>query len=243
MLAAAPFQNHSNSIRPFNDATSYDFITASVSSGIQTYVSAAKKSRSSLKEHQAIEIFELKLKNNGHKLSGTTVARSYGVTEKTVRDIWTRRTWRQETWHLDTSQSLVLKKRGRPLGSRDKQPRKPQASPCNAVVNAVESETAEEDNALGFVCLSGDVFDSFCVSGPARVDQEHGRNHKTREFSCPDFQLSSDASPLGSKLSRPDPTIDDVLFDWDLVPPVEGESVDPFHEDWPAWQQEGILSP
>mmetsp|Transcript_4241 Transcript_4241/g.12105 ORF Transcript_4241/g.12105 Transcript_4241/m.12105 type:complete len:180 (+) Transcript_4241:138-677(+) len=49
------------------------------------------------------------------------VASRFGVTEKTIRDIWAGRTWRQETKHLDASRVNVceeVRRPGRPKGNR-----------------------------------------------------------------------------------------------------------------------------
>mmetsp|Transcript_4242 Transcript_4242/g.12108 ORF Transcript_4242/g.12108 Transcript_4242/m.12108 type:complete len:175 (+) Transcript_4242:138-662(+) len=50
------------------------------------------------------------------------VASRFGVTEKTIRDIWAGRTWRQETKHLDVSRVNVreeVRRPGRPKGNRE----------------------------------------------------------------------------------------------------------------------------
>ena len=58
------------------------------------------------KEH-ALEIYKLKmsetLSTNAHKPSQSPsrlVAKSYGVSPKTIRDIWNRKTWASVTQHL-----------------------------------------------------------------------------------------------------------------------------------------------
>jgi hypothetical protein len=78
-----------------------------------------------------IEIFALKpnadashQNSKRSNLSATTVARLYGVNEKTVRDIWTGRTWSKTTMQLDASMVVEQKKMGRPQGSKDARPRK-----------------------------------------------------------------------------------------------------------------------
>ena len=59
----------------------------------------APKPRAKLNATIAVEIFKQK------KVSAqaTKVARTYGVSEKAIRDIWTARTWAQETLHLEPS--------------------------------------------------------------------------------------------------------------------------------------------
>ena len=78
------------------------------------------KPQARLSQAQAVAIFQTRA---SHK-SAAKVANSYGVNEKTVRDIWTGRTWAKESWHLDPSRRLEIKKMGRPIGCRDTRPRK-----------------------------------------------------------------------------------------------------------------------
>ena len=78
------------------------------------------KPQARLSQVQALEIFQSKASNQ----SSAKVAKSYGINEKTVRDIWTGRTWAKETWHLDPSRRVAIKKMGRPIGCRDTKPRK-----------------------------------------------------------------------------------------------------------------------
>ena len=66
----------------------------------------ACKTRTVLTERQVQEIFIAKLLNEsseGHKTrqSAASLARKYGVSDKTIRDIWTGRTWFRELMHLD----------------------------------------------------------------------------------------------------------------------------------------------
>ena len=83
----------------------------------------ACKTRTILTLEQALQIFEIKL-DNSNPLSGrrtaAAVARSFGVSEKTVRDIWIGRTWVREMMHLDPARAAKacnLKLPGRPKRS------------------------------------------------------------------------------------------------------------------------------
>ena len=78
------------------------------------------KPQARLSQTQVVAIFQSRASNQ----SSTKVANSYGVNEKTVRDIWTGRTWAKETWHLDPSRRVEVKTMGRPIGCRDTKPRK-----------------------------------------------------------------------------------------------------------------------
>mmetsp|Transcript_58672 Transcript_58672/g.155161 ORF Transcript_58672/g.155161 Transcript_58672/m.155161 type:complete len:157 (+) Transcript_58672:92-562(+) len=56
--------------------------------------------------------------------SASAVARKYGVSSKTIRDIWQARSWSRATLHLDSSRPAPVKRRvGRPKGAKDLQPR------------------------------------------------------------------------------------------------------------------------
>ena len=77
--------------------------------------------RAKLTQSDALDIYKCK----GSLISAATLSKHYGVSEKTVRDIWTGRTWSKETWHLDASRPYPTKKMGRPFGRKDAQPRKP----------------------------------------------------------------------------------------------------------------------
>ena len=85
------------------------------------------KPRAVLTSDQAIEIFRLSMPTESAKKrpTATSVARQFGVNEKTIRDIWSGRTWDDETLPLDFNRSpKKAKKTGRPLGCKDSVPRK-----------------------------------------------------------------------------------------------------------------------
>jgi hypothetical protein len=78
------------------------------------------KLRTRLTQEDVIEIYLCKQSHT----SPTFVSRLCGVSEKTVRDIWSGRTWSKETCHLDPFRTVTFKKIGRPAGSKDTKPRK-----------------------------------------------------------------------------------------------------------------------
>mmetsp|Transcript_67888 Transcript_67888/g.181536 ORF Transcript_67888/g.181536 Transcript_67888/m.181536 type:complete len:187 (+) Transcript_67888:38-598(+) len=70
--------------------------------------SRAFKPRAVLSRRQVEDIFRIKLQASqspGSKLSPLRVAKLYGVSEKTIRDIWKGRTWTQETKEVETCPS------------------------------------------------------------------------------------------------------------------------------------------
>jgi hypothetical protein len=77
---------------------------------------------------QAQVIFGLKPDvNSQYRKTAETLSRIYGVSAKTVRDIWLGRTWYRETYHLDKDKApltnRLMKKAGRPKGAKDSRPR------------------------------------------------------------------------------------------------------------------------
>ena len=89
------------------------------------------KPRAILNKEKVIEIFQMSLttSSDAAKPSAALVSRAYGVSEKTIRDIWTGRTWHEETQPLDkTRQPRVRGKAGRPLGRKDSAPRRRRTS-------------------------------------------------------------------------------------------------------------------
>ena len=89
----------------------------------------ACKTRAILTEAQAITIFHAKPATADASIEracAAKVAEDYGVSDKTIRDIWKGRTWFRETMHLDPNRAAMvdrLKQPGRPKGSKDKERR------------------------------------------------------------------------------------------------------------------------
>jgi hypothetical protein len=84
--------------------------------------------RAILTHEQAQAIFRCKpLPSAKDRDRAGILARAYGVSVKTVRDIWVGRTWYRATFHLDPTKPFIperLQKRaGRPRGAKDRKPR------------------------------------------------------------------------------------------------------------------------
>mmetsp|Transcript_28517 Transcript_28517/g.64676 ORF Transcript_28517/g.64676 Transcript_28517/m.64676 type:complete len:415 (-) Transcript_28517:83-1327(-) len=98
----------------------------------------------------AFKIYSEKISGLGHKtVESCFVGKRYGISSKTVRDIWDRRTWTQATKELWTPEELlqeeqvVRRQPGRPSGSKDTKPRKPrnfQKSGSNLANSSQEGE-------------------------------------------------------------------------------------------------------
>ena len=98
------------------------------------------KPRAILTSEKAVEIFSRSVPPTGSSSAerphATSVAREYGVSEKTVRDIWTGRTWSDETRHLDPHRPpREAKPTGRPRGRQDTEPRKRKLNNCEDSVS------------------------------------------------------------------------------------------------------------
>ena len=131
-------------------------------------VSEQKKNGLYLTGDQAIAIF-LQKPNSGqirHR-SSTAVAQKYGVSSKTVRDIWCARTWHLQTMHLDPMRPQRPPARpGRPRGSKDKAPRRFNAKhhPNQQAADAADARGPEDACAL---------FDNEDENDPFHHDWQH----------------------------------------------------------------------
>ena len=83
----------------------------------------ACRTRVILSPEKAIQIFKIKISNENttkiQKVDSQSVARTFGVSEKAIRDIWNGRTWLREIMHLDPAciaMAARLRPPGRPRG-------------------------------------------------------------------------------------------------------------------------------
>jgi hypothetical protein len=93
--------------------------------GMENY---KRHGRAILSIEQAQNIFQLKPKPfQKERTRAGNLAKMYGISVKTVRDIWVGRTWYRATFHLDhlnpLSPERLQKKAGRPKGAKDSKPR------------------------------------------------------------------------------------------------------------------------
>ena len=121
---------------------------------LKTSNNDSKNSRIILSEQDARAIFQNKPPNGGRdRRRADMLASLYGVSVKTIRDIWVGRTWYRSTCHLDPSKPVNLhrlqRKPGRPLGAKDSKPRVVQPtrresppSPSSAAVIATSCHTS-----------------------------------------------------------------------------------------------------
>ena len=103
-------------------------ISTSMHGRILGSFSDKKTRRIILSEQDACSIFQRKpLKGVRDRGTVYLLASIYGVSIKTIRDIWVGRTWYRSTCYLDQSKPINLRrlerKPGRPLGAKDSKPR------------------------------------------------------------------------------------------------------------------------
>ena len=107
------------------------------------------KPRAVLTKKQAVDIFRIAgvLRpdgTRGTKPTASSVAKRYGVSEKTIRDIWRGRTWYEETLPFDMNrQPKTMMKTGRPLGRKDSAPRKRKLEIRTQKMKQTESESTD----------------------------------------------------------------------------------------------------
>ena len=165
------------------------------------------KPRAVLTKEQAIDIFRLSA--SGYRTApgttATSVAKAFGVNEKTVRDIWNGRTWCDETLPLDSSrQPKPRKKTGRPMGRKDSAPRRPKQTPQRPKLTS-----RREIRPQGSRVVSDDTPQALLISKPSAKSQD-GANVVTMGATrlLPDHShqnlrlLSCESLPIG--LWKPD---------------------------------------
>ena len=103
-----------------------------------------QKQRAILTEQQAVDIFRILADGSVPLMvsSATFVANQYGINERTVRDIWKQRTWFHATCFLAQGSTSIVKKRmGRPIGSKDTRPRKQKLARTIVSTDSIHSPT------------------------------------------------------------------------------------------------------
>ena len=174
------------------------------------------KPRARLTEDQVLDIFKLK----GSSKYASQLGALHGVSEKTVRDIWTGRTWSLETHHLDTSRPIVIKNPGRPKGSKDSKPRKQKGQ-------SVQNHLRQSHQSLG----SNNKHSLPRSTTPCELSIDESYVHDNRS-DC-DFKLwtgpQGPASHISASMRRS--SVDDELHEWKEQSWCSPRT-DPFRRDW-----------
>ena len=167
--------------------------------------------RAILSEDQAREIFLSKPNDsfipNLKRSRAALLARNFGVTIKTVRDVWIGRTWYRSTYDLDPARPVsyerLQKQPGRPKGAKDTKPRNKRVQ-----TRAVDSEFPPKDKSPSMKKIA-----------------EYSAEESIKSLISSSNGEEQTSSVTLEPLSQPPQSRahDDAIFQ------------DPFHDDWPFW--------
>ena len=190
----------------------------------RTMLAVKSRPRATLDKNKAICIF--KCRYTVH--CAPKLARIFGVSVKTIRDIWRGRTWAADTWHLDENRtcSFEYKQVGRPKGSKDTKPRQRRQTSQRGNVNLQYSKPIDETVNAYLTPLRDNS--NFFTSAEAVTNQFrlHANGDLVTSFSPHASQ--SNHHLLSAQNARID--LDEQLLKWEnefkiLV-------TDPFEKDW-----------
>ena len=185
-------------------------------------------SRNILCQEQVVSIFLLK--SHSEKSDAAKVARQYGVSDKTVRDIWTGRTWYRATIALEPSRTdadeRLMRHIGRPKGSRDLKPRKRRDQFVKGLDTAVASMP---------------VWTSPAISPSPNIQTFfEGRSNSTvlAGQHCESKNLS-DCCGISEHQNKVNHIPQSFFFEIN----TSSVQLDPFHDDWPYWSSHQSEAP
>ena len=167
------------------------------------------------------------------KVHTTTLAKVYGVSAKTIRDIWVGRTWYRATYFLDDTKAACVerlqKKLGRPRGAKDVRPRTKRMS-------ALEQVESGQKYSLG---------SNFQQNIGTLLDWSQPKIGDEVKQGLPNFPASSglkEATDWPSQDFEAQPEQGPVDWAAYLANGLGGFSqfTDPFHNDWAFWPNEVI---
>jgi hypothetical protein len=181
--------------------------------------SRASKPHARLTQEQAVAIFRVK----ASAPSAVKIAAYFGISEKTVRDIWTARTWSQETSHLDPTRTVELKQIGRPKGCRDSKPRKKRVDSKRGVSQVPREAPLK-------VAVHGCCFTPYESVPSFNSNDPNFGLHGVCDFSTLSDECSEYRAPSTSRVS----SVDDQLYDWGEEFWTSSQNNDPFFNDWQA---------
>ena len=214
---------------------------------------ADKGSRCVLTKDQVVQIFERKLipssissNPNGGSCTylATKVGKEFGVSPKTVRDIWHGRTWYRQTYHLDPSRAdaadRLSRHAGRPKGAKDRIPR--QRKP------AVSASDTKNESSYSTVCTTKKLhirmqYRTYQDSGMQSAEILHlsfskpliriarqAASNEANRLECAAFR-SPEHGMSAIDSVRPAPCFPEDIFSEDGWIAFS----DPFHDDWAYW--------
>ena len=156
---------------------------------------------------KVIEILKLRpdsklARGEGSRVSAA-VAIDFGISEKTVRDIWRARTWHRETLHLDPCRpARVIALPGRPLGRKDSAPRKRQSRKVPSTFKPVLIPAGSESDGTDTVrrnvssLPTADIVSLPISNDPFHDDWPHWS--RAESFQADGINASTSAAGFGS---------------------------------------------
>ena len=212
------------------------------------------RARAILTPEQAFTIYRAKpqldhggRRRRGQQAAAKSVAEDFGVSEKTIRDIWKGRTWLRETVRLDpalAARASRLRQPGRPRGS--KRPRSGARAERGAAAAAgrgrggpsIGSEASPTTPAATISPgpgglkgpATGTTPDRMPAPGPAAEKQPPGRSPAQTVIRGEPEQPAGGwpgAVPFDPPAAPAEPEIEPL--------PCCTCADDPFHDDWPHW--------
>lgn len=191
-------------------------------------------SRCILSTAQVLDIFRLKTfdceaKKRKGAASAKAVAKIFGISSKTVRDIWMGRTWYRATHHLEPSRvdaaERLEKRPGRPKGAKDSKPR---------IRKHMTSESEHEDHTLENCAVNHQI-------SASRVKEDRRGSltqlHCRVEMASNHYQIDFKHQDINDVVcvASIHKTNQEQSFQpsWDIG---TQDFVDPFHDDWHYWQ-------
>jgi hypothetical protein len=190
------------------------------------------------KHKSAGQVWSRNSKSNAAKLGEV-----FGVSPKTIRDIWVGRTWYRETFHLDPSRTDAHERLGRhvgrPKGAKDRRPRQRnnlKAVGYDAQASIHESGGQGENDVLTNHALR-EMPDSIamttCNNPTLPSSEQYGVMPDAGQLQI----LNSICQPKQTLAQLLDKVEDFAAGTIDLAPDILewGIFSDPFHDDWAFW--------
>ncbi len=206
---------------------------------------AERQGRAILTDDQARAIFKCKpssISNDRCKVA--LLAKMYGVSAKTVRDIWVGRTWYWATYSLDLTKPIsterLQRKLGRPRGAKDSKPRSRKLHP----------DSEEIEKSAPAVCRSSAIKkDQKCLT--VKTGASHGGclassssivrwpiPSDDKGFALSSADIISSNPPTVALAAKAVPASAQTWHEALIHDSTSTEFVDPFHNDWPFWPKE-----
>ncbi len=225
------------------------FIKEISHTGTTRYTMAGRDFRCVLTKEQVIEIFRRKLiplkastRSGGKSCTfvATKVGKEFGVSPKTIRDIWLGRTWYRDTIHLDPTRAdaadRLSRHAGRPKGAKDRNPRQRKSAVRASDTNGGMSEMYEnhsrickDSGILSIAAMPQSFLSKCCGIEPKTSQNEHNYLERPTDHGIPAFD-----SVLPAPWFPEDFLSDDSRTEFS----------DPFHDDWAFWSpREEIAGP